>query len=86
MNTASKVREALKRGQMTTQQLAQQFGVTQKAMEKTLDLMPDAYVAEWIGPVQDPATLRNRWHRVWAVVDVPKDARKPTNPTERNRP
>jgi hypothetical protein len=78
MNTATKVRATLKQSRMTTQQLADKYGISQKAMEKTLDLMPDAYVADWIGPVQDPDTLRNRWHRVWAVVEVPRDARKPT--------
>lgn len=73
---ANKIRKLLSEsGGMTAGQILEALGKAKNRdgnLYATLYAMPDAYIDRWTGPI------RGQWAAVWAVVDKPKNAPKPT--------
>jgi predicted DNA-binding transcriptional regulator AlpA len=69
------VRAALKQSEdgLSTKEMAEMTGISQNALYRVLDAMPDTYIDRWTFPhgIGHPTAI-------WCVVDVPENCPKPS--------
>lgn len=86
MSHAPRIRALLlrpeSRGGMTNKQVGMAIGVAPSCADRSLDSMPDAHIADWLPP---PPGVPGQPSKLWKVVEVPKDAKKPTPKTRKAR-
>ena len=58
---------------LTAKQITEAVGVDKDPLSRILQLMPDAYIDRWSGPV------RGQYSAVWCVVIPPENCPHPVN-------